>query len=132
MTRAVVCWRCGAELPFRRTLPRTAECESCGADLHVCRACRFFDPTVARACREPVAEPATDKERANFCGYFELRAGAYTARDDQEARRAQAELASLFGLEGPEGDAGEPEHKTEADRSREELERLFGLRGDPH
>jgi hypothetical protein len=125
MTEAVACWRCGAELPYRRGVPRSAECESCGADLHVCRACRYYDPGVSQACREPVAEPVADKERANFCGYFELAGGAHASRDDAEARRAEAELASLFGLETSPGPR---EPRSEAERSREELERLFGLR----
>ena len=45
-------------------------CGNCGKDLHVCRACRFYDTGSYNECREPQAERVLDKERANFCEYF--------------------------------------------------------------
>lgn len=33
--------------------------------------CRFYDTSKAKSCAEPVADEVGDKERANFCGYFE-------------------------------------------------------------
>ena len=59
--------------------------------------CVDYDTRVAKQCREPTAEEVSDKTRANFCGYFEPRPGAYTAPDTSEAERAKAELAKLFG-----------------------------------
>jgi len=52
---------------------------------------------VAKHCREPTAEEVNDKERANFCGYFQPRAGAYTPKDMSAADQAKAELERLFG-----------------------------------
>jgi hypothetical protein len=37
----------------------------------VCRNCRFYAPGRPNDCLEPVADPVADKQRANFCGYFE-------------------------------------------------------------
>jgi hypothetical protein len=91
------CWKCGAPLadlsvPFGRS----DYCRACRAEVHVCRMCRFYDVTKARQCAEPVAEPVSDKERANFCGYFVPVTGRFrppgTAGD--EARSA---LEALFG-----------------------------------
>lgn len=45
-------------------------CESCGADLHSCRNCRFYDPAAYNECRESSAERVTDSERANRCDWF--------------------------------------------------------------
>lgn len=45
-------------------------CESCGADLHICKNCRFYDPTAYNECSEPSAERVTDSERANRCDWF--------------------------------------------------------------
>ena len=93
------CWRCAAalgELP--RPVPRAAACPECGADLHVCRMCRFHDPNKSRGCREPVADPVRDRERANFCGYFEPSPGATDGSREAEARSARAALDALFGL----------------------------------
>jgi hypothetical protein len=98
MTDELSCWKCGASLEgLPLPLGRRAECLACRAELHVCRMCRFYDPHIARACREPVAEEVQDKERANFCDHFEARAGAFIARDDAAARSARTQLDALFG-----------------------------------
>ena len=100
-TDEVGCWRCAAplgELP--RPVPRAAACPACGADLHVCRMCRFHDPNRSRGCREPVAEHVRDWERANFCGYFEASPGVADGSRETEARASRAALDDLFGLEG--------------------------------
>jgi len=62
---------CGAtQKPGRRE-----ECSSCGADLHACKNCRFYDATAYNECREPSAERVKEKERSNFCDYFKFKAG---------------------------------------------------------
>ncbi len=33
--------------------------------------CIFYDTKVSKACREPIADQVRDKNRANFCGYFQ-------------------------------------------------------------
>lgn len=125
MDESLVCWKCGAsvaELPL--PLARQAECPACGAELHACRMCEFFEPTAADACREPVAEPVQNKERANFCGYFQPRPGVHGAQDEAEIRAARAELEALFG-EAPQGAPDEPGSEDEA---RQRLEALFGAK----
>ncbi|MEX0735782.1 MAG: hypothetical protein WD944_07660 [Steroidobacteraceae bacterium] len=74
----LACWKCGASLA-ELSLPfgRADYCRACRAEVHVCRMCRFYDVTKAKQCAEPVADPVRDKERANFCGYFEPAAGRY-------------------------------------------------------
>ena len=66
----MICAACGAELGRFERVGRRDACSACGADLRVCRQCRFYDPAVADACREPVAERVADKTRANFCDHF--------------------------------------------------------------
>ena len=112
------CWKCGSvvtDVPL--PLSRRAECLSCGAELHVCRMCRFYDRAVANDCREPVAEPVADKTRANFCGYLEPRAGPQHVEGDSGAAKASQQLDALFGG-SPSGD-GTPDPLSE-------LESLFG------
>ncbi|HKU13902.1 MAG TPA: hypothetical protein VJQ52_05875 [Steroidobacteraceae bacterium] len=94
----LVCWKCGASLADL-TLPlrRLEECRTCRAELHVCKLCEWYSVTVAKQCRETVAEEVKDKERANFCDYFKPRAGAYAKKDLSAAERAKAELDKLFG-----------------------------------
>jgi hypothetical protein len=96
MSGVLDCWRCGAllvdlSLPFGRS----DYCPACRAELHVCRMCRFFDTSKARQCAEPVAEPVQNKERANFCGYFEPVAGRYRPTDPARDTASSA-LEALF------------------------------------
>ena len=122
MAQTLTCWKCGASLaevpvPFARV----AECSVCRADLHVCRMCVFFDPGVRRGCKEPVADEVSDRERANFCGYFTPERGLGPGVEDGTSQAARAELDSLFGL--PSSDAASPSDALEA---RRRLDELFG------
>lgn len=95
---SVTCWKCGAvQSGILLPLSRTEACADCGADLHVCRMCRFYDTGVADACREPVAERVTDKTRANFCGYLELRTD--TGTHHRPSTSESADLNALFGID---------------------------------
>lgn len=96
MGAALACWKCGASLEAL-TLPfsRTDECRACRAELHVCRMCRFYDTSKAKSCAEPVADEVHDKDRANFCGYFEPAAGRFRAPGGAVERSRDA-LDALF------------------------------------
>jgi len=112
------CWKCGEEQSdILLPLSRTEECGHCGTDFHVCRMCRFYDTSVSNACREPVADHVADKNRANFCGYLELRADAGTFNGPGDQSREDAGLNALFGLDdGKKADGNDPDS----------LEDLFG------
>ena len=98
MDHGLRCWKCGVSLA-EYTLPirRLEECRSCGAELHVCRLCEFYDTGVAKHCRETVAEEVKDKSSANFCDYFRPTQMAYRPEATSAAERARAELEALFG-----------------------------------
>jgi hypothetical protein len=66
----VVCHACGADVGARERIGRRDTCARCGAELHSCQQCRFYDARAYNACREPQAERVLDKERGNFCDYF--------------------------------------------------------------
>ncbi|MDQ5987643.1 MAG: hypothetical protein CSYNP_03388 [Syntrophus sp. SKADARSKE-3] len=68
------CHRCKKLIDLDDRIGRREMCPSCGADIHVCLNCRFHDPAAYNACREPQAERVLDKDRANFCDYFDFRA----------------------------------------------------------
>lgn len=88
------CWHCGQSLS-ERDYAREGNCPGCGRPTHVCRNCRYFDTRKSNACAEPVADPVTDKTRANFCGYFEARAQAPSATDEDALRQAADDLFDL-------------------------------------
>lgn len=102
------CYRCGEPLvslplPFSRR----DECPACGAHVHVCRMCAYFDPAVPKKCREDDAEEVIEKERVNFCEWFKPGLNTFNPARAKAAVRAQSSLAALFGEGGeapPEGD----------------------------
>lgn len=100
---------------------RQDECRACHAALHACKLCKFYDTTVAKHCREPIAEEVRDKDRANYCDYFEPRPAAYSNNPEQQTSAAQAQLDALFG-----GTKSGNAPQSAADRAKAELEKLFG------
>lgn len=88
------CYFCGGELKLEGKVFRRDECPHCRRDLHACVQCRFYDPPAHHQCREPQAEPVSDKEKANFCGYFVF-AGRREWDADQAAQAKKA-LEDLF------------------------------------
>jgi hypothetical protein len=116
----LVCWKCGNSLAdYTLPLRRLEECRKCGAELHVCKLCEWYDVMVAKHCREPIAEEVKDKERANFCDYFKPRPGAYSTVVTTEADRAKSQLDALFG-------GGKTAAPSAADKAKADLEALFG------
>ena len=115
-------------------LRRRDECPACSADLHVCRLCEFYDTSVAKSCREPVAEEVTDKERANFCDYFRGQSGVDAAGGASEAEGAKAQLEAMFGMDSKARDqssVGDAESlmerkRAKAEEARKQLDALFG------
>ena len=105
-------------------LSRGARCKACDAAVHICLMCRFYDPRVAKQCREPVADEVKDKDRPNFCDYLELNPQAWKPADHSEADAAASGLNALFGLDTPTEATGEA---SPADQTRQELDDLFGL-----
>lgn len=71
---------------------RSESCENCGWDARVCKNCRFYDTRAYRECLEEQAELVKDKDKRNFCSYFEssgARATPSTVEDNP--------LDQLFG-----------------------------------
>ncbi len=132
MSHSSVCWRCGSSLAAL-SLPfsRFDTCKAGGADLHACKQCLFYQVTVAKQCREPVADEVRDKQRANVCDYFSVRADAYQPATEQAS--TQSQLAALFGAVSESrpvtNDTVSDQIKNKADTAaaaRAALEELFG------
>ncbi len=63
---------------------RTEECPYCSTSLHCCRMCSFYDSRVYNECRESNAERIVDKEKANFCDYFNLSDGTNKSNSKED------------------------------------------------
>ena len=97
-----LCHYCGTSAPYGAPIPRDAECPGCGRDLRACVQCRHHDPAYNNACRETEADPVAEKERRNFCEFFEP--GEGTGSKSTDARRqseARAKIEALFGRKDP-------------------------------
>lgn len=137
------CWNCGAGLnDIPRPISRHANCPACFNELHCCRLCVHYDPSIAAGqCIEERADPPVIKEGANFCDWFRPDPQAYNADVTRKSQGALTRLDALFGGEqDPSADtepdapsaseAGaidNPESKplTRQDEAKAQLDKLF-------
>jgi hypothetical protein len=86
------CGKCGATLEVvGNQVGRRDTCPVCDSELHACRHCRHFDPSVAKQCKEPFAEVPSDKEDANFCEFFQIGDGGTGSENQRETIRSAAD-----------------------------------------
>lgn len=67
----MICFSCEKETGFTELVGRRDECPHCSADARVCKNCEFYDPRCENECKEPSAERVTEKDRSNFCDFFQ-------------------------------------------------------------
>lgn len=89
------CWNCNQPLEGGAMYARSEECPQCHKDTHVCRNCNFYDPQANHQCREPQADLVVEKEKSNFCDYFQPSSKEGGAGQSKDQLRAAAE--ALFG-----------------------------------
>ena len=65
------CARCGHTLGTPIGLD--TKCPRCGADLHSCGQCTWFDTASRFECGQPVPERVSPKDARNECTFFEAR-----------------------------------------------------------
>ena len=92
MSAMNACHSCRKPLTVARGLGRREVCPWCGADLHCCLNCKFYDPAVSKQCRETAAELVKEKAKANFCDYFVFAVTECAQSDAETARRALDDL----------------------------------------
>ena len=80
------CFSCHTDLEYPDKVGFRAECGHCGADVHCCKNCRFYDPKVYNECKETSADVVREKDRANYCEFYQPAGGvsgsASTAKED--------------------------------------------------
>jgi hypothetical protein len=90
------CYQCGWEWKIGGQPGRSESCPECRSDLRVCLNCESYDSRSAHQCRDRRSEPVMEKERGNFCEYFEMtRKG--TTEGKTKASDASERLKKLFG-----------------------------------
>lgn len=87
------CYNCQKVVVFsEETISRREECPHCEAAMRCCKMCEFYDERSYNECREPSADRITEKEKANFCGFFVLGKGV----DRNQARQDQLSAAAAL------------------------------------
>ncbi len=92
------CHHCGREVAVLGSIGRTDGCPFCHSDLKCCLNCRLHDPGAHNQCLEPQSEWVTDKDKANFCEFFEFRVTSPLSQPgaQSEVSRSRAAFDSLF------------------------------------
>ena len=68
---AFKCNRCGELRHSLGDMTFEDACLKCGADLHTCGNCRFFDTTTLWECRENIPKRVSGKHSKNECTFFQ-------------------------------------------------------------
>ncbi len=68
---AFKCNQCGQLRHSLGDLTFDEGCLKCGADLHTCGNCRFFDTTTLWECRENIPARVSGKQARNECTFFQ-------------------------------------------------------------
>jgi len=85
------CWNCNTDLD-QANYGRQETCPKCGKDSRVCLNCSFHDRSYNNECREPQADRVVDKDKSNFCDYFNPKSGHnLTPGKTQESLKSAAE-----------------------------------------
>jgi len=92
MSVKLICHACQKELSFSDSkISFREECIHCRGDVHACKNCQFYDPKAYNECKESSADVVREKDRANYCEYFQVRTGGLAEKDKAAALRAAAD-----------------------------------------
>ncbi|PWT90031.1 MAG: hypothetical protein C5B54_07940 [Acidobacteria bacterium] len=68
------CARCGKTLPASQgEVAFDSTCASCGAELHTCTNCAFFNTSARWECSKPIPARVAPKDARNECTFFSPR-----------------------------------------------------------
>lgn len=79
------CFSCGAlvgdKISFR------TECDKCGASLHCCQNCKYYQVGLYNDCKVPGTERVLDKAARNFCEEFSSLGKGPAVKDSSAKKR---------------------------------------------
>ena len=107
------CFNCSTTLPA--DVDFNGACPKCGAELHCCKQCNYFDPSTRFQCAKPIPVRIAVKDKANECTLFKPR--VTVARDGVSTNGNSAAAA-------PPTPAGPPAPRN-ADDARSAFDKLF-------
>lgn len=91
------CYRCGKSLGLSSAKAgRSESCPQCNNDLHCCKNCSYYDERAYNSCKEPQADRVLEKDRSNFCDYFQFLSGTRKAEAGDAKKKVLNDLDALF------------------------------------
>jgi hypothetical protein len=107
------CFNCSTTLPA--DVDFNGVCPKCGAALHCCKECNYFDPSTRFQCAKPIPVRIAVKDKANECTLFKPRV---TVARDGVSTNGNSQAAH------PPSPAGPPAPRN-ADDARSAFDKLF-------
>lgn len=93
---AFKCNQCGQLRQNLGDLTTEETCLKCGADLHTCGNCRFFDTTTLWECRENIPTRVSGKHARNECTFFQPKIVKDLAADKGKQLQTPDEARKAF------------------------------------
>ncbi|MCO5142786.1 MAG: hypothetical protein M9962_06825 [Oligoflexia bacterium] len=84
------CYNCQSELE-ETNFGRRDECPKCMRDTRVCKNCKNYDKTRNNECLEEQAPRQVEKEKANFCDWFQAKVGKQDINKNSQDLKSIAE-----------------------------------------
>ncbi|MBI5376895.1 MAG: hypothetical protein HZA77_15795 [Candidatus Schekmanbacteria bacterium] len=93
-----ICYFCKKEVASESSkVSINGTCHWCGNDLHCCLNCKYFDESKPNKCSEPESEWISNRERRNYCSFFEYRLESYEGFPGEKLKEELKKKAdSLF------------------------------------
>ncbi len=91
-----ICHKCKNEIEIDRNFGRKDSCQLCKADLRCCLNCRHYDQRAYNQCHEPQSDRVLDKDRSNFCDYFNFMDSALDEKTKYANDSVRKKLDDLF------------------------------------
>lgn len=91
----IQCYRCHKEISVNSVLRHHILCPCCSSALHCCKNCLYYDEFSPHKCSEPSADWVPDKEKPNFCEFFEF-SKPEIMKKDPEIDKARAYWETLW------------------------------------
>ena len=88
--------KCGAQRIGLENPTTDEVCASCGADLHTCGNCRFFDTSTLWECRENIPARVSNKHTRNECAFFQPKMVKDLAHDKARQPQTPDEARTAF------------------------------------
>jgi hypothetical protein len=88
------CSRCAGELSNADV--SNARCGKCGAELHTCTQCAFFDPGARLQCLQPIAARIAVKDARNDCTLWKPRTTVERETQSAAPRSSRQAFDDLF------------------------------------